>query len=204
MNKPDTKKTGAVEESETDSGFLARWSRRKAEARQAPPPGEQSESQKIEPQAPEPDDAPVDPATLPSIDSLTAESDFTVFLRKGVPEELRRAALHKLWRTEPSVVNYVPLVEYNWDFNAPDYGVLKATDDIAKLARTILGGSTEDVKKAPLTADAPASGTAAPITSTASDSERSQVVNNSPQRPESEPEKPKSTPVRRHGGALPT
>jgi hypothetical protein len=31
------------------------------------------------------------------IAALTAQSDFTVFMRKDVPEELRRAALRRLW-----------------------------------------------------------------------------------------------------------
>lgn len=31
------------------------------------------------------------------ISSLTADSDFTVFMRKDVPEDIRRAALRRLW-----------------------------------------------------------------------------------------------------------
>lgn len=37
------------------------------------------------------------PAASVDISSLTAESDFTVFMRKEVPEDVRRAALRKLW-----------------------------------------------------------------------------------------------------------
>jgi hypothetical protein len=37
------------------------------------------------------------PATRFDIDALTAESDFTVFMRKEVPEDLRGAALRGLW-----------------------------------------------------------------------------------------------------------
>src|SRR5262245_42029757 len=37
------------------------------------------------------------PAARFDTSALTAESDFTVFMRKGVPEELRRAALRRLW-----------------------------------------------------------------------------------------------------------
>jgi hypothetical protein len=40
---------------------------------------------------------PVRPVALVHIDALTVESDFTVFMRKDVPEEVRRAALRRLW-----------------------------------------------------------------------------------------------------------
>jgi hypothetical protein len=41
--------------------------------------------------------AVVHPAAQINISALTAESDFTVFMRKDVPEEVRRAALRRLW-----------------------------------------------------------------------------------------------------------
>jgi hypothetical protein len=37
------------------------------------------------------------PASLVDIGSLTVDSDFTVFMRKDVPEDVRRIALRKLW-----------------------------------------------------------------------------------------------------------
>ena len=37
------------------------------------------------------------PAFLAHIGSLTIDSDFTVFMRKDVPEDVRRVALRKLW-----------------------------------------------------------------------------------------------------------
>ncbi len=171
--------------------FLARWSRRKSQAREVPPP-----DPAIEPvAAPQPE--PIDLASLPSIESLTADSDFTVFLRPGVPDALRNAALQKLWRTEPSVVNYVPLVEYNWDFNAPGYGALKATDDVAKLARQVWGGLKPPADEPPATAESatppqpppapPPDPPPLPIASSAPDAS-------------STPELPR----RKHGGALPT
>ena len=56
---------------------------------------------------------------MPAIDDLTAESDFTAFLKEGVPEELKRLALRKLWRTDPVFANLDGLVEYGEDFGAP-------------------------------------------------------------------------------------
>jgi hypothetical protein len=37
------------------------------------------------------------PVVQTAIGALTSESDFTVFMRKDVPEEVRRAALRRLW-----------------------------------------------------------------------------------------------------------
>ena len=41
------------------------------------------------------DDRP--PVAYVDVSALTAESDFTVFMRKDVPEAVRRAALRRLW-----------------------------------------------------------------------------------------------------------
>jgi hypothetical protein len=41
--------------------------------------------------------APRHPAALIEISSLTADSDFTVFMHKDVPEDVRLAALRRLW-----------------------------------------------------------------------------------------------------------
>ena len=101
-------------------GFLSRWSRRKAEARQT----EAQQAKEVlgheqaqPPSAPEPAEPDaIDPRDLPDIDSLTAESDFTVFMRKGVPPELRQQALRKLWRSSPVLANLDGLLEYGEDY----------------------------------------------------------------------------------------
>ncbi|WP_114394815.1 DUF3306 domain-containing protein [Oleisolibacter albus] len=74
----------------------------------------------------------VDLDSLPPIDSLGADSDFTQFLRKGVPTALKNAALRKLWAADPAIANYRTFAEYDWDFNAPGYGQLLPTDDVKK------------------------------------------------------------------------
>jgi hypothetical protein len=179
--------------------FLARWSRRKAEARDAPPPApepEAPEATKPRPPMPEP---LIDPATLPPIESLTAESDFTVFMRPGVPDALRKAALAKLWRTEPSVVNYVPLVEYNWDFNAPGYGALKATDDVAKLARQVWGGIERAVDEVPPAARPEPTGLPPPQAAEPPSPPQTPVAST-----EVDAEPTPTSPRRKHGGALPS
>jgi len=53
---------------------------------------------------------------LPSIESLTGGSDFTPFLKKGVPTLLKRAALRKLWSTDPVLANLDGLNDYDDNF----------------------------------------------------------------------------------------
>jgi hypothetical protein len=108
-----------------DEGFLQRWSRRKAEARDAPEEAAAAEEQEgaaaavpaaVDPPPEEDGEVAVDLDALPDIDSLTYESDFTGFMRKGVPPELRKRALQKLWRSNPTLANLDGLVEYGGDY----------------------------------------------------------------------------------------
>jgi len=143
----------------TDEGFLKRWSRRK----RAEPPGERtpgdraSQLQSPSPQAGE-DSAPppsrgagnleaaapakpqeeesIDPATLPPLESLGPDSDYTVFLRKGVPEALRIAALRKAWVSDPFIRDFRGPAEYALDYTAPEFN-LRPGDDVAKMLERI-------------------------------------------------------------------
>ncbi len=191
---------------EDSEGFLSRWSKRKAEVRQQ----EQKPAAEVAP-PPAAEDEEIDLATLPSIESLTVDSDFSVFLKKGVPLALRNAALRKLWLTEPSVVNYKALVEYNWDFTAPGYGDLLPTDNIAKMAQQVFSGfsqapASEAVQPAETT-EAPAPQLAPPAPEEpaiaaapiAGPAVQEKLVVEPPAEAESVP-----MPRRRHGGALPS
>lgn len=188
-----------------EENFLARWSRRKTAASAAT----EQQTESITEPAQQEEEA-VDPANLPPIDSLTADSDFTIFMKKGVPPGLRAAALRKLWLTEPSVVSYKPLVEYNWDFTAPGYGELLPSDDVVKFARTVLEGSggtpvVEQSSDHPAEV-APQDGTAA--VPRMQDSAREPAdIEAGPDRHgsknEIEPVQPETVSRRRHGGALP-
>jgi hypothetical protein len=89
--------------------FLARWSRRKQAARRGEPATEPAPEPAVppEPAAPaEPElPGPAAPAQpeLPDPDSLGADGDFKAFLRPGVPAELRKRALRRLWRVNPII-----------------------------------------------------------------------------------------------------
>jgi hypothetical protein len=67
--------------------FLSRWSRKKQEAREQPP--EPTRDKAVDPKSPVPE--------LPPIDELTPESDFRAFFHPKVDENVRRAALKKLF-----------------------------------------------------------------------------------------------------------
>ena len=85
-----------------------------------------------------------DLSTLPKLEELTGSTDITAFLRKGVPEHLRNAALQKSWALDPAIRNYVnPALEYAYDWNTPGGvpggGELGAGVDVARLVSQIMG-----------------------------------------------------------------
>jgi Protein of unknown function (DUF3306) len=131
----------------TEEELLARWARRKREAKssvQAPetakPASEVSAPSPAAEVAPE-----VDLASLPSIDSITAMTDITAFLREGIPREVTRAALRRAWAADPAIRDFVGLAENAWDFNDPNampgFGPLDCSpSELAALADRIVGG----------------------------------------------------------------
>jgi len=134
---------------DADRGFLTRWSQRKQEARQPEPKPEASAGDNAAPpSSPELQGEDVTPefdlSTLPKLEELTGSSDITAFLRKGVPEHLRNAALRKSWALDPAIRNYVsPALEYAYDWNAPGGvpggGELGEGVDVAQLVSQIMG-----------------------------------------------------------------
>ena len=75
---------------------------------------------------------------------MTGSTDITGFLRKGVPEHLRNAALRKSWALDPAIRNYVnPALEYAYDWNTPGgvpgTGELGAGMDVARMVLQIMG-----------------------------------------------------------------
>ncbi len=61
---------------------------------------------------------------LPSVGSLGADSDYTVFMREGVPDALRLQALSKLWRSHPVIAAGDDLTDYG-----DDYRVMTESED---------------------------------------------------------------------------
>jgi hypothetical protein len=126
--------------------FLDRWSRRKREAGDESPPIEAKDVAKapLPPDGEEKEAAkepPFDPASLPPIESINAESDIRAFLKPGVPPDLSRAALRRAWSADPAIRDFIGLVENGWDFNDPNgipgFGPIVASDVAGLLARVI-------------------------------------------------------------------
>ena len=85
-----------------------------------------------------------DLSSLPKLEELTSATDITAFLRKGVPEHLRNAALRKSWALDPAIRNYVnPALEYAYDWNTPGgvpgSGEIGAGMDVARMVSQIMG-----------------------------------------------------------------
>ena len=82
--------------------------------------------------------APIfDPTGLPSLDSITAGTDISRFLRSGVPAELTVAALRRAWVSDPVIRDFIGIAENQWDFTnpttIPGFGPLHETGDKASL-----------------------------------------------------------------------
>jgi len=56
-------------------------------------------------------------STLPPLESLTGESDFTPFMSEGVPEIIKRKAMRILWRANPLFGFRDEMNDYDEDYN---------------------------------------------------------------------------------------
>lgn len=122
-----------------DEGFLQRWSRRKRDVVEgqddslfaevsidedagevlAEPEGDGTaviENSEEDPELV----ANREVAEAIDIDGLTYESDFTVFMKKGVPDALKNAALRKLWRSNPILAVVDGLNDYDINYRVSD------------------------------------------------------------------------------------
>ncbi|NOJ39319.1 DUF3306 domain-containing protein [Bradyrhizobium australiense] len=135
----------------SDEEFLARWSRLKRETKSgndALPPAEPTPAPSPAPPsnaAEDPGASEVDLSNLPPIDSIDAGTDITAFLRKGIPQELSRAALRRAWTADPAIRDFIGLAENAWDFNDPNampgFGPLDCSEaELRGLVDRIVGG----------------------------------------------------------------
>jgi len=215
----------------SEDGFLSRWSRRKRAAEAGEPLAEPAAPQPASAQpasaqpapaqaagpAPAPEEPPFDLASLPSIESLTAESDFAAFLHKGVPAALRSAALRKAWSLDPVIRDFVGPADYAWDFNAPD-GVpgfgLELPGDVQRMASRILGFDREERRDGAEPPDADAAAQAAHAAHAPDPPQPAAAAAPAPagieaavvagQPAQSDQEGPIAPAPRRHGSAMPT
>ena len=149
--------TQSNKDKDDDTSFLSRWSQRKHEAKQpdTEPPAEgatDATAESPQPMGESTAEEKFDLSTLPKLEDIVEGTDITGFLKKGVPESVRNAALRKSWALDPAIRNYVnPALDYAYDWNTPG-GVpgsseLAAGMDVAKMVLQIMG-STESASAA--------------------------------------------------------
>jgi hypothetical protein len=146
----------AIVSNESES-FLARWSKRKAEARTDAKSDEVQEQAKASKSLPDADLEEIALEDLPPIESIDASTDLTHWLRKRVPEAWRQAALKRVWASDPAISQFVGLAENSWDWNAPDgvpgFGPLNPAANVAQLLDQVIGQMPSgDTSKAVLSA----------------------------------------------------
>jgi len=143
----------------SDEQFLARWSRRKYDAKAghaelAPDEAAEAQRSAFPDPAAEPVSSEMELSDLPAIESIDPATDITAFLRKGIPEELSREALRRAWSTDPAIRDFVGLAENAWDFNDPNamagFGPLDySAEQVDALVRHIVGGVVKTVESLP-------------------------------------------------------
>jgi len=88
-------------------------------------------------------DEPFDPASLPSIETITGNTDIRGFLQSRVPAALTRAALRQAWASDPAIRDFIGIAENQWDFNdptaMPGFGPMRETDNVPTLLARALG-----------------------------------------------------------------
>jgi hypothetical protein len=91
--------------------------------------------------------------TLPSIDSITSTTDIRAFLRPGIPDGLKHAALRRAWTADPAIRDFVEIAENQWDFNKPQdipgFGLLDPSWAIGRLFPPASTGRPSENASAP-------------------------------------------------------
>lgn len=122
-------------------GFLSRWSRLKQEAAK---PAAEPPAPETAPQPPPEGDALkalID--QLPKIEDIVPGQDLSAFMQAWVPQDLRNAALRRMWSLDPAIKDFVSeALDYAYDYNAPGgapgYGPITAGLDLVREAHALL------------------------------------------------------------------
>ena len=88
-----------------------------------------------------------DISQLPPLESITAKTDMRPFLAPGVPVEIARAALRRVWTADPAIRDHIGLSENSWDFNVPGsmlgFGPLQMTEALKQAVNRIVQAPVE-------------------------------------------------------------
>jgi hypothetical protein len=109
-------------EEDKERHFLKRWSDRKTVERDLTLSDQVKISEQSETIVPAEFDDLEDqdvlvPDDLPDIDTLDKDSDFSLFMRKGTPEHLKKLALKKLFHSDPAFSVLDGLNDYDEDYS---------------------------------------------------------------------------------------
>jgi len=151
--------------------FLSRWSRRKRDVEKesakpeeevpAAEPVEQAPTGEAEatrasgakPDGEEKEEPAFDLSSLPSIETITAETDIRPFLAAGVPAGLRQAALRRAWSADPAIRDFIGIAENQWDFtpggNAPGFDFSTPSEEIRRAVVKMFTGTSSSEKQRP-------------------------------------------------------
>lgn len=162
--------------------------------------------------------APSDPAAaLPPVETIGPETDLAPWLKPGIPQALKNAALRRKWLSTPAIRDYVdPALDYAWDWNAaaavPGAAGRVGSEAAAKMLKSLIEPpQTHHWSETPVglgTEPGSTPATAAPLAAEesphAARSPAGQPVPTAPTpaTPAASPA-PSPAPRRRHGGAIP-
>jgi hypothetical protein len=146
-----------------EENFLSRWSRRKAaeetaeKAEQAPAKTTEAATEEKHAEGPtgkpaERAEEPLDLSKLPSIESLGKDSDYTMFMQKGVPDDLRLKAIRRMWATDPSIAGPDLLDMHAWDYTGTEGLrplVAPVIEAVAAVAKELVERSRETASDKP-------------------------------------------------------
>jgi hypothetical protein len=122
---------------------------------------------------------PFDPASLPPLESIVANSDIRAFLRPGVPASLTRAALRRAWSADSAIRDFIGPSENSWDFTAPDgvpgFGPLDPAE-VPRLLAEVFGPATREKVQSALEAVERATDTPMPAGKPADSAEKLQAA----------------------------
>jgi hypothetical protein len=193
-------------------GFLERWSRRKLADNKEPEAEQPAEAAAPvdEPDEEELDEEELDEeelAKLPSLESFTVTTDLAPFLRKGVPQVLKNAAMRKMWMLDPAVRDHKDFaVDYAWDWNTPggvpgNAGTI-SQDSITRMMDALKPKPKPEPEEAIAGVPDEPEESAIPETPAEAGTETPQVAveDDAPAKPEESRAAPRP---RRHGGAAP-
>lgn len=126
---------------EDKDGFLSRWSKRKQAQSANPDVDPDAEIAAVdaveideEQLEAERSEAEVNRLAAEAVDLEKVEYgfDFSIFMKRGVPELLRKKALKKFFNSNPVLANLDGLNDYDEDYNNPLHMVYKSSWDVGR------------------------------------------------------------------------